>query len=155
MDALNEGKKFDAGKPRYDLLPFDALDEVAGVLGHGATKYGEDNWRLVPDARKRYIAAALRHISAYQQGRERDEETGRHALAHAICSLLFIAALDLEEDAQAETLLTSKDGEEMLRWFLGGLPEQEPLKCNHSWFVTGAMQQGECRCTKCGQWGKV
>lgn len=98
---MSEGRKFDGGKQRYDLLPFAALDEVADVLGHGARKYGENNWQQVKNAHKRYIAAALRHISAYQQGQELDEETGLHALAHAVCSLLFIISLDFERLRQA------------------------------------------------------
>lgn len=102
MDNLSEGKKFDAGKARYDLMPFAALDEVASVLSHGAEKYGEDNWRNVPNANSRYIAAALRHISAYQQGNEFDKETGRHHLAHAVCSLLFVIELDSEVNRPAE-----------------------------------------------------
>ncbi len=95
---MSAGQKFDADKPRYDLLPFIAMDEVAHILAFGASKYGEENWRKVPKARSRYIAAALRHISAYQQGADIDEETGRHALAHAICSLLFIVTLDKTGD---------------------------------------------------------
>lgn len=109
MDALTEGKKFDAGKARYDLMPFDALDEVADVLGHGADKYGEDNWRHVPNARRRYVAAALRHISSYQQGYELDYETDLHALAHAVCSLLFVISLDFDRVAGQAA------GEEALR----------------------------------------
>lgn len=94
---MNEGKKFDQGKPRYDLMPFRALDEIAQVLGHGARKYGDDNWRLVADGRRRYIAATLRHISAYQQGEQNDPESTLHHLSHAACSLLFILALELEQ----------------------------------------------------------
>lgn len=94
---MNEGKKFDAGKPRYDLMPFAALDEVGRVLGYGAEKYGPENWRRVPDANARYIAAALRHISAYQQGKEFDEESGLPHLAHALTSLLFVLELDIPE----------------------------------------------------------
>lgn len=93
---MNEGKKFDQGKPRYDLVPFRALDEIAQVLGHGARKYGDENWRLVADGRRRYIAAALRHISAYQQGEQNDQDSGLHHLAHSACSLMFILATELE-----------------------------------------------------------
>jgi hypothetical protein len=39
MSELPEGVKHDGDKPRWDLLPFDALDEVAGVLRYGAKKY--------------------------------------------------------------------------------------------------------------------
>lgn len=41
---MSEGLKYDTGKPRTDLLPTDALLEVALVLDYGAkkyTKYGE------------------------------------------------------------------------------------------------------------------
>lgn len=97
---MNEGKKFDQGKPRYDLVPFCALDEIAQVLGHGARKYGDDNWRLVANGRARYIAAALRHISAYQQGEQSDSDSTLHHLAHAACSLMFILAIELEKGSQ-------------------------------------------------------
>lgn len=35
----NEGIKFDAGKPRMDLLDFEALEGLAKVLSYGAAKY--------------------------------------------------------------------------------------------------------------------
>jgi uncharacterized cupin superfamily protein len=31
-------------------------------------------------------------------------------------------------------------------------PEQGPVVCKHEWFRTGAMEQRECRCIKCGAW---
>lgn len=37
------GKKFDNDKPMMNLLPFEALEEVAKVLTYGANKYGKDN----------------------------------------------------------------------------------------------------------------
>lgn len=92
------GRKFDQDKLRYDLLPFRGMDEVVRVLTYGARKYAPDNWRHVPDADRRYIAAALRHISAYTQGLTLDEETDMHHLAHAICCLLFILTVDAEEE---------------------------------------------------------
>lgn len=92
-----EGKKFDTGKPATHLLPPNALLCVAEVLGHGATKYGEYNWATVPDARKRYIAAALRHIFT-DMTREQplDPESGLPHIAHAITSLLFVLELDID-----------------------------------------------------------
>lgn len=85
------GRKDDAGKLRYTLLPWKAVDEVVRVLEHGAQKYGEDNWQRVPEARRRYLDAALRHIVAVTAaGEDKDRDSGRHHLAHAVCSLLFI-----------------------------------------------------------------
>ena len=84
------GVKYDQDKPRYDLVPFGALDEVASVLGYGANKYSDDNWNKLDNLEKRYIAAALRHISKDRQGEEIDPESGYSHLAHAVTSLMFI-----------------------------------------------------------------
>lgn len=88
------GAKYDAEKLRYDLLPWEALDEVVDVLTFGAKKYKPDNWRLVPEPRRRYVAAALRHIAASMRGEKFDEQSNKSHLAHAVCSLMF--ALELE-----------------------------------------------------------
>lgn len=84
------GKKYDSGKPEYALLPPFALDEVVKVLTIGAMKYDRNNWRLVPDASRRYFNAAQRHIWAMARGENVDEESGIHHAAHAICCLLFL-----------------------------------------------------------------
>lgn len=92
-----EGKKFDAGKPATHLLPPKALMCVAEVLGYGAVKYGEHNWRCVPDARKRYIAAALRHLLTDMTNEQPlDPESGLPHIAHAITSLLFVLEMDID-----------------------------------------------------------
>jgi hypothetical protein len=88
----NIGAKHDSDKPRMDLLPFDALIKVAEVLGMGAAKYGENNWRGV--ARKRYEAALLRHYTAYKNGEKKDQESGLSHLSHMACNALFILALE-------------------------------------------------------------
>jgi hypothetical protein len=83
-----KGIKHDSGKPRMDLLPYDALKEVAKVLGYGATKYSPGNWSKGIEV-SRYIAATLRHIGEFTEGRDTDEESGVNHLAHAACDLLF------------------------------------------------------------------
>jgi hypothetical protein len=91
-----EGKKYDSGKPDWSLLPFKAVSETVDVLTFGAKKYGPENWRLVPNAKKRYLAAAFRHVVAYAMGEKKDPESGLSHLSHALCCLLFI--LELEKD---------------------------------------------------------
>lgn len=91
------GRKFDANKPRPELLPPYAEEEVSRVLAFGAEKYDDDNWRLVENAKKRYLGAARRHIIAYRRGETHDPESNLHPLAHAICSLMFILELELEK----------------------------------------------------------
>lgn len=87
------GRKDDADKPRYDLIPPEALDLIARVMTHGAQKYGVDNWQLVPDFRRRYFSAAMRHLWAYWNGEELDsgaEGSGLPHLAHAACCVMFL-----------------------------------------------------------------
>ena len=91
------GVKYDNGKPQWSLLPFRALTQVVEVLTYGAKKYAPDNWKKVPDARRRYIDAGFRHFTAYAAGETHDPETGKHHLAHAICCLLYLVAFDLGE----------------------------------------------------------
>jgi hypothetical protein len=91
------GVKYDNGKPQWSLLPFRALGQVVEVLTYGAKKYAPDNWKKVPDARRRYIDAGFRHLTAYASGETNDPETGKHHLAHAICCMLYLVAFDLGE----------------------------------------------------------
>jgi len=86
--------KDDDAKPDLSLFPPVALLELGNVLDYGAKKYDRDNWRKVDDP-NRYVAAALRHILAYMRGEKNDPETGLQHLAHAACSCLFLAELDL------------------------------------------------------------
>lgn len=89
-----EGTKLDAGKPRWDLIPFGAMADVVDVLTYGAKKYAPENWRKVADWKPRYLAAALRHLVAWHGGERKDAESGLPHLAHAACCVLFLLAQD-------------------------------------------------------------
>jgi len=92
------GSKTDADKPRYDLLPASALEEVVKALTLGAKEYDPDpetqNWKKVKGWRRRYFAANQRHAWAWQRG-EKLNDTGLHHLAHAIVNLMFILEKEL------------------------------------------------------------
>lgn len=88
--SLEIGIKHDSEKPDWSLLPLDVLEGAVRVLTFGARKYERDNWRYVPDAGRRYYAALMRHLAAWQAGEKADLETGESHLAHAICCLLFM-----------------------------------------------------------------
>lgn len=119
---MSEGKKFDEGKIRYDLLPVDALREVARVLTFGAAKYGDNNWKITkPESR--YTAAAFRHGEAYRGGEMMDKESGVHHLAHRICCDLFLLQIDMEHkmsDAEKSWAYAEKAWENQC--------QKEPLK---------------------------
>jgi hypothetical protein len=89
-----KGRKDDAGKTPWGLVPWDALQAIADVLAFGAGKYGPGNWRHVDEALMRYWDACLRHLIAWKQGEKVDHESGLSHLAHAGCCVLFMLALD-------------------------------------------------------------
>ena len=91
------GVKYDTGKPRWDLLPPDALDDVARVLSYGADKYAARNWEKGMDW-GRLSAALQRHLAAFSMGEDIDPESGLHHLAHMSCCALMLHALFLRGD---------------------------------------------------------
>lgn len=90
----NPGDKYDAEKLRWDLLPINTIEGIVGVLTFGARKYAPDGWRSVPEAKRRYFAALLRHLFAWWRGETHDRESGLHHLHHAGCCLIFLSELD-------------------------------------------------------------
>lgn len=95
-----DGAKYDQDKPRWDLLPWDEVEDVVRVLTYGARKYEDENWKKVPLAEKRYLAAAMRHIVAMVRGEHTDSESGISHLAHAACCLLFLAWFDKNKNKE-------------------------------------------------------
>lgn len=92
----NTGRKFDEGKPRWQLLPLGEVEEVVQILTQGASTHGDYNWQLMEDT-DRYIGALFRHIKAWRCGEILDKESGLHHLAHAICNCLFLMWFDNKE----------------------------------------------------------
>lgn len=109
---LAEGVKYDGQKPRYDLVPPKALAEIVKVLTMGALKYDDDNWKKVPQLRRRYYAALLRHMEAWREGEALDPETGLHHLAHAGCCLFFLLGAEVGD---ADQEYTPERAEELLK----------------------------------------
>ena len=91
-----QGRKYDGGKLRYDLIPVLALEETTRVVTKGAEKYDDENWKLVPEGRRRYLAAAMRHIQQWRKGEIYDDEMGTHHIANAISNLMFILEKELQ-----------------------------------------------------------
>jgi len=97
--VLKTGEKKDEGKPRWELLPLDALEEIARVLTFGAKKYEARNWER-GIAYGRVIGAAFRHLTKFWMAKLRgesaiDPETNCHHLSEAACEILFALAYEL------------------------------------------------------------
>lgn len=98
MSKLNEGAKYDGGKPRWDLVDFDTVEGMVDILTFGAEKYEERNWEKGIKW-SRVFGALMRHLSAWWMSRLRgedgtDPETGKSHLSHAQCCLHFLASYE-------------------------------------------------------------
>jgi hypothetical protein len=89
-----EGTKLDAGKDPWHLMPFDAVGCVVKVLAFGANKYAARNWEK-GFAWSRAYSALQRHLTAWWQGQDKDEETGFSHLWHVGCCAMFLIAFEL------------------------------------------------------------
>lgn len=85
--------KHDDSKQPWDLVPYDALDEVVSVLKEGAKKYAPRNWEKGMNW-SRCFAACIRHLWKWFHGEDKDPEWGFSHLAHACCCILFMLAYE-------------------------------------------------------------
>jgi hypothetical protein len=71
------------------LVPVTFIRAVAAVLGYGQKKYAANNWRKGM-AWSEVYSALQRHLTAWLEGEENDEESGLSHLWHAACCLAFL-----------------------------------------------------------------
>lgn len=90
------GVKNDLKKVRWDLIPSDALEEVAKVLSYGAHKYAERNWER-GISWHRCFRAIMNHAWYWWRGQTKDPETGYSHMAHVACNALFLTAYELRD----------------------------------------------------------
>ena len=98
MDEIkNEpAKRFDANKPRYELLPPDALEELVWVYTKGALKYEDHNWTKGMSW-SRCFGSLMRHSWAFWKGETTDPETGCAHMAMAAWNCLTLCAYSLRK----------------------------------------------------------
>ena len=83
--------KHDKSKPQIHYLPTIPLLHTCSVFMYGATKYDDYNYRKGDGLKwSRMYDACLRHLFAWWEGKEKDEETGLSPLYHALCELLML-----------------------------------------------------------------
>lgn len=87
---MEEGKRYNQGKSRHDLIPPFAQEQYARVLTKGAEKYAAHNWRKGM-AWSKVIASLKRHINAFESGEDYDPETGLLHMAHVMCNAAFLS----------------------------------------------------------------
>jgi hypothetical protein len=93
-ETKQQAIKFDQGKPRFDLIPPDAMTEIAKVFTMGADKYEARNWEKGTNW-GRSNAAMLRHIMAWMACEDNDPESGLNHMAHVAWGAMCLLAYQL------------------------------------------------------------
>ncbi len=76
-------------KPSLSRLPYEPLAQIALVLQHGDSKYPKDGWKgSFPWSRS--TDKAMRHLHKWNNGEDKDPESGLSHLAHAVANLMFL-----------------------------------------------------------------
>lgn len=97
----DQSAKADKGKLELSLVNPQLVKAVAEVRMYGTEKYGDsENWRKVEP--KRYVDALYRHLLAYIEGNEVDEESGLSHLAHMACNISFLLNKEYLKEHESE-----------------------------------------------------
>lgn len=83
------GMKDSVGKAPWDLLDYEALEQIVGAMRFGAEKYELENWRKGISTRKLW-AAAMRHLISWWKGEDTASDSKVHHLGHAMANLMMI-----------------------------------------------------------------
>lgn len=94
------GAKLDQGKLLPDLVLGDfsnALEEVTRIGTFGAKKYTDHGWLSVPNGKKRYSEAMMRHWLKMKKGETHCSDSGEMHLSHFAWNVLAVLELTVRE----------------------------------------------------------
>ena len=90
-----ESERNNAGKTEWCLFPFYAAEEIVKVFSYGARKYSPNNWENGCAWTDTYNSLQ-RHLNAWRDGEDYDQESGLLHLGHVGCNVLFLLAYKIK-----------------------------------------------------------
>lgn len=87
------GLRYNEGKERWSLVDFEALKPMVKVLEYGANKYDDHNWKKGLKTTE-ICESLLRHLTAYLNGEDKDNETGLNHTGHILCNAMFLSYMN-------------------------------------------------------------
>jgi hypothetical protein len=86
---MSGGIKFDQDKIQLSLITRESIEAEAKAFAYGANKYGRDNYKKGMNW-SRLLDATLRHVFAFMDGQDFDDESKLNHLAHAKTNLAML-----------------------------------------------------------------
>lgn len=87
---LTKAKTDDGAKPPLAMVPPEGLRAVARVQAYGHRKYGDfNNFRKGMEV-SRQANCIIRHVMAFMDGEDLDQESGESHIAHAATRCMFL-----------------------------------------------------------------
>lgn len=112
----NDALRYDAEKLRFDLLPPEAMIELARIYTIGAIKYEDNNWRKGMNYSKCF-GALYRHLLKFQSGQTVDPETGCHHMAQVAWNAIALMVYDLHGSGNDDRI--KLDINDAFEWITG------------------------------------
>lgn len=91
-EEQGDSHRTDKGKAPVGLIAPEMWWALADVLKFGADKYEARGWENNPMPWMRSWASAMRHMLKWEEGEDKDQESGLSHLDHAACNLMFLIA---------------------------------------------------------------
>lgn len=89
----NGALRYNEGKPRFDLIPPEAMIALAEHFRRGAIKYEDRNWERGMDWCKCF-ASLERHAWAWMNGEDFDVETRTHHMIAVAWNAIVLATYE-------------------------------------------------------------
>ena len=89
-DVPKVGLRYNSGKVRADLIPFDVIWHLSKVLEVGAKKYADRNWELGMSWMS-VVGCLMRHLIKFVSGNDIDKETGLPHIDLVMINAVFLS----------------------------------------------------------------
>lgn len=89
----NGAKRYNSGKTQWSLVDFKSLEGMVKILEFGAEKYGASNWKKGLKTTE-VCESLMRHLFAYLDGEDNDQESGMRHIDHVLCNAMFLSYMD-------------------------------------------------------------
>ena len=87
--------KHDQEKTRLELIPVSGIEGIGRAMTFGSKKYEDHNWTKGFNY-SRLIGSAMRHLNAYNEGQDKDPESGLSHLDHLGACVVMLIAHEVE-----------------------------------------------------------